>query len=115
MIAKKINVMALKYHRGKNRIVELFVAQEKELSAAKWRPKGRMLPIEEIYLSSDEDLNFNELERSWSKTDDRLCPAANATARVMRCPRGFGFEAILIPDCFVGYQGTAKKEAEKLK
>ena len=35
ILAKEFNVMALKDHRCKNWIFELFVAQEKELSAAK--------------------------------------------------------------------------------
>ena len=39
----------------------------------------------------------------------------NSTARVIRRPRGFGSEAMPIPDCFAGCVDTAKKEAEKLK
>ena len=74
-----------------------------------------MPPIEEIDLSPDDDLNFNELERSWSKSNHKPRPASNSTARVMHRPRGVGSEAMPIPDYFAGCEDTAKKDAEKLK
>ena len=118
MLARKINVLSLKNSEAGDQIVGLFISSQKEIEEAKakkWCKPEPMLPIDEKNLLSEEGLDFNELEKSWSKNNHRPHPSSkNSTARVIRRPRGFGFEAIPIANCFAGCVDIAKKEAEKL-
>jgi hypothetical protein len=70
MLARKINVLSLKNSEAGDQIVGLFISSQKEIEEAKAKKQRKpepMLPIEEIDLSFDEDLNFNELENLGQK------------------------------------------------